>query len=88
MGLIAFLVFGLVIGFIARALMPGRQSMGIIATALLGIGGAFLGGLVASLLGGYPVYELRTTGWIGSILGALAILGIFSAVSSNRQSLV
>ena len=46
MGIIAFLVIGLIAGLIARALMPGNQSMGLLATTLLGIAGSFVGGFV------------------------------------------
>ena len=93
MGLLAFLVFGLVVGFIARALMPGRQSMGIFATAGLGVAGSFLGGLIGTLLTGRSMFVLHTAGWIGSILGALAVLAlvqrfIYPRLGSARRSWV
>ncbi len=74
MGLLAFIVFGLIIGLIARALMPGRQSMGLVATALLGMAGSFVGGLIASLIYGGRMFELHSAGVIGSILGALLVM--------------
>lgn len=74
MGLIAFVLFGLVIGLVSRALMPGKQSMGIIATTLLGMAGSFVGGLVGSLIYGGPIFELHSSGIIGSIIGALLVL--------------
>ena len=74
MGLLAFILFGLVIGLVARAIMPGRQSMGLIATTLLGIAGSFVGGLVGSLIYGGRVLELHSSGIIGSILGALLVM--------------
>ncbi len=76
MSILAFILFGTVVGFIARALMPGRQGMGLVATALLGMGGSFLGGFIGSALAGYPVLELHTAGIVGSIVGALLILGL------------
>jgi len=74
MGLLAFILFGLVIGLIARALMPGRQSMGLVATALLGMAGSFVGGLIASLIYGGRMFELHSAGIIGSIIGALLVM--------------
>ena len=74
MGLVAFIVFGLVIGLIARAVMPGRQSMGLIATALLGMAGSFVGGLVGSLIYGGRMFDLHPAGIIGSVLGALLVM--------------
>ena len=74
MSIILFVLFGVVAGFLARAIMPGRQAMGLIMTALLGIAGSFVGGFVASMLTGHSVMELQTSGLIGSVLGALAIL--------------
>jgi uncharacterized membrane protein YeaQ/YmgE (transglycosylase-associated protein family) len=79
MSILMFIVLGLVAGLIARAVMPGRQSMGLVATALLGMAGSFLGGLVGSLLSGEPVFRLHSAGVIGSVLGALAVLFIVGA---------
>ena len=50
MGLILFLVFGLIVGFIARAIMPGTQKMGMLATMLLGVVGSFVGGFIGALI--------------------------------------
>ncbi len=74
MGLVAFILFGVVVGLVARALMPGRQSLGLVATALLGIAGSFVGGLIGSLLYGGRVFDLHAAGVIGSILGAMLLL--------------
>jgi uncharacterized membrane protein YeaQ/YmgE (transglycosylase-associated protein family) len=84
MALLAFIVFGLIVGLIARALMPGRQSMGLIGTALLGMAGSFIGGFLGSLIHGGGMLELHTTGIIGSILGALVILFLTSMGARNR----
>lgn len=83
MGLLAFILFGLVIGLVARAVMPGRQSMGLVATALLGMAGSFVGGLVGSLIYGGPMFQLHSAGIIGSLLGALLVM--FLAGMSNRR---
>jgi len=74
MSLLAFLLFGLIVGLIARALMPGTQSMGCFATALLGCAGSFTGGLLGNLLSGRSLLALNPSGFIGSVLGALIVL--------------
>lgn len=82
--ILTWLAFGFIVGLIARALFPGSQSMGFLPTVALGILGSFLGGFIASLLGGYPVLELRTAGFIGSLLGALVVLGIAGGTRRRR----
>jgi uncharacterized membrane protein YeaQ/YmgE (transglycosylase-associated protein family) len=77
MSLIWFLLFGLVVGLIARALMPGTQKMGIIKTTLLGALGSFVGGLIGNLITGDPFGRVHSAGWIGSVIGALLIMAIF-----------
>jgi uncharacterized membrane protein YeaQ/YmgE (transglycosylase-associated protein family) len=87
MGLLAFILFGLIVGLVARAIMPGRQSMGLVATTLIGIAGSFVGGLIGSLFYGGSVFELHTAGIIGSILGALLVMFIVGYVGSRRRAL-
>jgi uncharacterized membrane protein YeaQ/YmgE (transglycosylase-associated protein family) len=86
MGLIAFLVFGVIVGFLARAIMPGRQQMGVLATMLLGIAGAFVGGLIGSAIQGLPLTDLHPGGLIGSLLGALLLLALMSYGSRRRHA--
>ncbi|MGO8968635.1 MAG: GlsB/YeaQ/YmgE family stress response membrane protein [Myxococcaceae bacterium] len=82
MSLLWFIVVGLVCGAIARALFPGKQPMGLGATALLGMGGSLLGGLVGSIVsGGLSGATIRPAGWIFSILGSLLLL---YAISRRR----
>jgi uncharacterized membrane protein YeaQ/YmgE (transglycosylase-associated protein family) len=69
------LVVGLIVGAIARFAMPGDQPMGWIATTLLGIAGAFVGGLGGQALGLYKVGE--PVGWIGAVVGAVILLLIY-----------
>lgn len=76
MGLILFLVFGLIVGFIARAIMPGSQKMGMLATMLLGVVGSFIGGFLGALLTDSRVLDFNTAGLIGSIIGALIALAV------------
>jgi len=78
MEILVTLLVGLVVGAIARFIMPGAQPMGWIATILLGIGGAFVGGLGGQALGLYKVGE--PVGWIGAIVGALILLVIYRLI--------
>jgi uncharacterized membrane protein YeaQ/YmgE (transglycosylase-associated protein family) len=80
MHLLAFIVFGLVIGLIARAIMPGRQKLGFIMTSVLGMAGSLFGGLLGIMIFGGRPGEPIAAGWIGSILGALLLLGIAASV--------
>jgi uncharacterized membrane protein YeaQ/YmgE (transglycosylase-associated protein family) len=85
MHFVAFLVFGFVIGLIARALMPGRQKLGIIMTSLLGMAGSLLGGFLGNLLFGARPGEPIAAGWIGSVIGALVVLGIASGTRRTSR---
>ena len=82
MGIILTLIIGLVVGLIAKALMPGRDPGGFVITALLGIAGAFLAFYAGQAMGIYASGE--PAGFIASVLGAMALLGIFRAVSGRR----
>ena len=84
MGILLFVVFGLVVGLLARAIMPGTQSMGLVATALLGIAGSFVGGFLVSLITSNRVTDLNTAGIIGSIVGALLVLFLVGKFGGRR----
>lgn len=86
--LISLIVVGLIAGFIARALVPGRDAMGIGATILLGIVGSFVGGFLGWLLFGSDLDEgaLQASGIIGSIIGAIIALLVYRAVGSRSTS--
>jgi len=86
MSIIMFILFGLIVGFLARAIMPGRQSMGLIATALVGIVGSFVGGVVGNLIAGGPLLELHTAGFIGSVIGALLVLFVMGFAGRRSAS--
>lgn len=87
MGLLVFILFGLVVGFLARALMPGRQSMGLIMTSALGMVGSLLGGFLGSLVSHDDVTRVHSAGLIGSLIGALLVLALVSA-GTRRRSLL
>ena len=75
------IVVGLIAGLIARALMPGRDPMGWIATIVLGIVGSFVGGFLASAFLGRGRGEgLEPSGIVGSVIGALIVLAIYRMV--------
>jgi uncharacterized membrane protein YeaQ/YmgE (transglycosylase-associated protein family) len=84
MGILLFIVFGFVVGLIARAIMPGEQRMGLLMTTLLGIAGSFVGGFLASLVTDVRVTDFSTAGFIGSLIGAIALLFIGGALSRRR----
>jgi uncharacterized membrane protein YeaQ/YmgE (transglycosylase-associated protein family) len=84
--IIGLIIVGLIAGFIARAVIPGKQSIGILMTIVLGIVGSFVGGFLGFLLfgndpnGGF----LQPSGIIGSIIGAIIVLGIYVFVARRR----
>jgi len=82
MGILAWILFGLVIGIIAKVLMPGRDPGGFIITILLGVAGALLGGFVGRAMGFYG--EGQTAGWIMSILGAVLLLAVYRMMARRR----
>lgn len=86
MGLLLFIVFGLIVGFLARAILPGRQNMGIIMTAILGMVGSLLGGFVGSMISDNDVTRVHSAGLIGSVIGALIVLALAS-MGSRRASI-
>ncbi|CAA9287571.1 MAG: putative membrane protein [uncultured Friedmanniella sp.] len=78
--IIGLIVIGLIAGFIARAVVPGRQSLSILQTILLGIVGSFVGGFLGRLLFGSGNGLVQPSSWIGSIIGAIIVLVIYLAV--------
>ena len=82
MGILAWILFGLVVGIIAKLLMPGRDPGGFIVTILLGIAGALLGGFLGRAMGLYGTNE--SAGWIISILGAVILLAIYRMMVRRR----
>ncbi|HEX8619443.1 MAG TPA: GlsB/YeaQ/YmgE family stress response membrane protein [Thermoanaerobaculia bacterium] len=83
MNIIGWILFGLVVGAIAKFLMPGRDPGGWIVTILLGIAGSFVGGFLASTLTGRE--QGGAAGWIGSIIGAILLLFIYRLIVGRRR---
>ena len=86
MGILGWIVFGLVVGAIAKLLMPGKDPGGIIVTILIGVVGAVIGGFIGNAMGfGAP------TGWdfgsfVLAVLGAIVLLLIYRMVAGRRAA--
>ncbi len=82
MSIIIAIIVGFIVGLIARAIMPGNQSMGFIFTTLLGVAGSIVGTYLGQAVGLYgPADEAR---WIGSIVGAIVLLFLVGLVTKKR----
>lgn len=84
MGIIAWIVVGLIAGALAKLVMPGDDPGGIIVTILLGIVGAFVGGFVVSLLGGVGINGFSLWSILVATLGAIILLAIYRLVAGRR----
>ena len=82
MAILSWIVFGLVIGIIAKVLMPGKDPGGFIVTILLGIAGALVGGFIGRAMGFYGPGQ--SAGWIISILGAIVLLALYRLMVRRR----
>jgi uncharacterized membrane protein YeaQ/YmgE (transglycosylase-associated protein family) len=82
MGILSWILFGLVVGVIAKLMMPGRDPGGFIVTILLGVAGALFGGFIGRAMGFYG--ENQGAGWIMSILGAILLLAIYRMMVRRR----
>ncbi len=85
MGIIVWLIIGLVAGFVARALVPGPDPIGMLGTLVLGLVGSLIGGFLGNLIFSGDL-ELSAAGLIGSIVGAVIALLIYRAMNSRRPS--
>ena len=84
--IIGLLVVGLIIGALARLLKPGRQRLSLLATLALGVVGALIGGIVASLLGTGDIFELNVLGFIVAVIAAVMLIGAAEGMSSKSRS--
>ena len=82
MHILVTLIVGLIVGALAKLVMPGKDPGGIIITILLGIAGAFIAGLLGHALGWYQVGD--GPGIIASVIGAVILLAIYRAVAGRR----
>jgi uncharacterized membrane protein YeaQ/YmgE (transglycosylase-associated protein family) len=88
MGIIGWILLGLLAGIIAKAVLPGDDPGGFIITTIIGIVGALLGGLLASVLGiGDPIDEFfDISTWLAAIIGAIVLLLVYRVVVSRRPA--
>lgn len=82
MGILGWILFGLVVGIVAKLIMPGRDPGGIIITILLGIVGALIGGFLGQALNLYEPGE--PAGFIGATLGAILVLWVYRLATRRR----
>jgi uncharacterized membrane protein YeaQ/YmgE (transglycosylase-associated protein family) len=83
MGILAWIVVGLIAGVLAKLIMPGDDPGGIIVTILIGIVGAFVGGFVVNLVGGAGVSGFNIWSILVATLGAIILLAIYRLVASR-----
>lgn len=86
--ILGLIVVGLVIGALARLIKPGRQRMSILATMLLGVAGAVIGGLIADWLDVGSITELNVWGSVFAVLVALLLIGVAEGVAGGRNRTV
>jgi uncharacterized membrane protein YeaQ/YmgE (transglycosylase-associated protein family) len=87
--IIWMIVLGLIVGAVARLIVPGKHSIGLIATALLGIVGAYVGGTLGSVV--FPPHEFTVTppikhSFLGALVGAVILLWIYRLVTSRSRT--
>ncbi|MGE0174972.1 MAG: GlsB/YeaQ/YmgE family stress response membrane protein [Oligoflexales bacterium] len=87
MSILSWILFGLIVGAVARLIMPGTKDMGFFLTIVLGVVGSVVGGGITWLVRGAPPDAYDPAGWIMSIVGAVVVLLLYSASRSRRRSL-
>jgi uncharacterized membrane protein YeaQ/YmgE (transglycosylase-associated protein family) len=83
MSILGWILFGFVVGLIARAIMPGRDPMGMIGTTMLGIFGALLAGWMGQAFGWYGPDD--GAGFISATVGAIAVLAVYYAIAGRKK---
>jgi uncharacterized membrane protein YeaQ/YmgE (transglycosylase-associated protein family) len=83
MGIIGTIIVGLIVGALARFLLPGEQKMGWILTCLLGIAGSMIAGFVGQSMGWYTVGQ--PAGWIASVIGAIVLLFLVTKLKGSSS---
>jgi uncharacterized membrane protein YeaQ/YmgE (transglycosylase-associated protein family) len=83
--ILGLIVVGLIIGVLARLIVPGKQRLSMLATLLLGVAGAVIGGVIASLLGTGDIFELNIIGFVVAVIAAVLLIGVAEGVSGGRS---
>jgi uncharacterized membrane protein YeaQ/YmgE (transglycosylase-associated protein family) len=84
--ILGLIVIGLVIGVLARLIKPGRQNISLLWTFLLGIGGALIGGIVASLIGTGDIWELDFLGTVVGVIAAIILIGAAEGFAGSKKN--
>ena len=74
--MIGFLVFGLIVGLVARLILPGRQNIGLLWTLALGVVGSVIGGTIANAIGSGDIFELNVIGSIAAVAASVVVLAV------------
>jgi uncharacterized membrane protein YeaQ/YmgE (transglycosylase-associated protein family) len=85
MSIIGFLIFGLVVGVLARLIKPGHQNLGLVGTLVLGVVGSLIGGIVASALGTGDFWELNILGAVVAIIAAVLLVGVVEGLMGRSK---
>ena len=83
--MIGFLVAGLVIGALARLIVPGKQHLGILATLALGLIGSLIGGLIAQFFGTGSIWELNVIGFVLAVVAAVLLIGVAEGIVGRNR---
>ena len=82
-GILGLIGIGIVIGVLARLIVPGKQNISMVMTVVLGVAGALIGGLIASLLGTGDIFELNILGFIIAVVAAVVLVGAYAGVAGR-----
>ena len=83
--MIGFLVAGLIIGALARLIVPGKQNLGILATLALGLVGSLIGGLIAQFFGTGDIWELNVLGFVLAVIAAGLLIGVAEGIAGRSR---
>lgn len=83
--MIGFIVFGLVVGVLARLLLPGKQHLGLGLTLLIGLVGSVIGGVIANSLGTGDIFELNILGSIVAVISAVVLIALVEGATGGRR---
>ncbi|HET7488590.1 MAG TPA: GlsB/YeaQ/YmgE family stress response membrane protein [Acidimicrobiales bacterium] len=85
--MIGFIVFGLVVGALARWIVPGKQELSVLMTLLLGVIGSVVGGVIANILGTGDIFELNVVGGLVAIAASVVLIVVGERVGAVRRRL-
>jgi len=83
--MIGFLVAGLIIGLLARLILPGRQHIGLLWTLVLGVVGSLIGGMIANALDTGDIWELNFLGFVAAVVASVLLLALAEGATSGRD---